>query len=233
VSKHGNIFSSESQSWNFENVPWTVGRDFTSPTCATCHVSLLATEDGTVITERSHKMMDRLDWRIFGLIYAHPQPLSPDTTIIRNKAGLPLPTELSGEPVSEFLIGPKEQAVRKENMQTVCLSCHTSSWTDGHFRRFENSIYTTNEMTLSATNILINAWEKGYAKGIAQKDSIFNETIEKLWVEHWLFYANSIRFASAMAGADYGVFANGRWYMTKNLQEMVDWLKLKSNKEGR
>jgi hydroxylamine dehydrogenase len=30
-----------------------------------------------------------------------------------------------------------------------------------------------------------------------------------------------------MAGADYGVFANGRWYMAKNIQEMADWLEFK------
>jgi hypothetical protein len=29
------------------------------------------------------------------------------------------------------------------------------------------------------------------------------------WPEHGLFYDDSIRFSSAMAGADYGVFANG------------------------
>jgi hypothetical protein len=62
---------------------------------------------------------------------------------------------------------------------------------------------------------------------LAQNDSIFNEAIEKKWVEQWLFYANSTRFASAMAGADYGVFANGRWYLSKNLQEMMDWLEFK------
>jgi hypothetical protein len=42
-----------------------------------------------------------------------------------------------------------------------------------------------------------------------------------------LFYANSTRFSSAMMGADYGVFANGRWYMAKNVQEMRDWLEFK------
>ena len=68
---------------------------------------------------------------------------------------------------------------------------------------------------------------KGAAKGLTQKDSIFNEAIEKKWVEQWLFYANSTRFASAMAGADYGVFANGRWYLNKNIQEMMDWLEFK------
>jgi hydroxylamine dehydrogenase len=30
-----------------------------------------------------------------------------------------------------------------------------------------------------------------------------------------------------MAGGDYGVFGNGRWYMNKNIQEMVDWLEFK------
>jgi hypothetical protein len=33
-----------------------------------------------------------------------------------------------------------------------------------------------------------------------------------------------------MAGADYGVFANGRWYMSKNIQEMMDWLEFKLQK---
>ena len=89
------------------------------------------------------------------------------------------------------------------------------------------SLKTTNDMTLTATRILLSAWDKGVAKGLAHEDSIFNEAIEKKWVEQWLFYANSTRFSSAMAGADYGVFANGRWYMSKNIQEMFDWLQLK------
>jgi hydroxylamine dehydrogenase len=33
-----------------------------------------------------------------------------------------------------------------------------------------------------------------------------------------------------MAGADYGAFANDRWYMNKNIQEMADWLELKRQK---
>ena len=90
-------------------------------------------------------------------------------------------------------------------------------------------------MTLTATQILATAWEKGAAQGLPQSAPIFDEAIEKMWVEHWLFYANSIRYASAMAGADYGVFANGRWYLSKNIQEMADWLdfKLKGMQEKR
>jgi hydroxylamine dehydrogenase len=227
VSKHGNLYSSLSGSWNFDNVPWVVGNDFTAPTCAGCHVSLIVTDDGQVVTPRSHRMNDRLSWRIFGLIYAHPHPKSPNTTIIKNRAGLPLPTELTGEPVSQYLIDKKEQAERRAEMEKLCRSCHASGWVQGHFARFDNSVKTTNEMTLTATGILMTAWEKKAALGLPQGANIFDEAIEKMWVEEWLFFANSTRFASAMAGADYGAFANGRWYMSKNLQEMLDWLEFK------
>lgn len=227
VSKHGNIFSSLGDSWNFEGVPWVLGDDLTAPTCATCHVSLVVNQDGEALAERTHRMSDRLSWRLFGLVYAHPHPKSPDTTIIINKAGLPLPTELTGEPAADFLIDAAEQGKRGTTMQGVCLGCHGKGWVDGHFARFENTIKTTNQETLAATKILIAAWEAGVAKGPAQDDSIFNEAIERKWVEQWLFFANSTRFASAMAGADYGVFANGRWYLSKNLQEMAEWLKSK------
>lgn len=227
VSKHGNIFSSLGEKWNFAAVPWTVGKDFSAPTCAACHASLVATADGDVVAERTHQMNDRTPWRLFGLIYAHAHPKSPDTTIMRNKAGLSLPTELTGEPAREYLIDAKEQGRRRENMQRLCVTCHSQEWVDGHYVRFERTIEATNAMTLTATKILLTAWEKGAAKGLAQNDSIFNEAIERMWVEQWLFYANSTRFASAMSGADYGVFANGRWYMSKNVQAMADWLEFK------
>lgn len=227
VSKHGNIYSAMGKSWNYKAVPWAIGKDFSAPTCATCHVSLLVSENGDIVAQRTHQMNDRIPWRIIGLVYAHPHPKSPDTTIIRNKAGLPLPTELTGEPVAEYVIDAKEQAKRRKAMQRVCLTCHSHGWVEGQFARFENTIRTTNEMTLTATKILLAAWDKGAAKGLAHHDSIFNEAIEKKWVEQWLFFANTTRYASAMVGADYGAFANGRWYMSKNIQAMIDWLEFK------
>lgn len=231
VSKHGNIYDASSKEWNFNNVPWVPGRDFTAPTCAVCHISLLTTEDGEVVVKRTHQMNDRLPFRLFGLIYAHPHPESADTTIIKNKQGLPLPTELTGEPVSSFLIDGKEMEKRQKKMEKVCAPCHSYEWVEGHFARLKNTIKTTNEMTRTATDILITAWENKAALGLDQGDSIFNEEIEKMWVKQWLFYANSTRFASAMGGADYGVFANGRWFMAENIQLMKDWLEFKLEKD--
>ena len=107
-SKHGNIFSAHQDSWDFKNVPWTIGQDFTAPTCAACHISLVVNTEGDVVAERSHQMNNRLPWRIFGLIYAHPHPLQPDTTVIRNKDGLPLPTDFEGGYAKQFLIGEEQ-----------------------------------------------------------------------------------------------------------------------------
>ncbi len=224
VSKHGNIHSALGKDWDFQAVPWKLGKDITAPTCAACHVSLLVSEKGDVLAERTHQMNDRLSWRIFGLVYAHAHPKSPDTTIIKNEAGLPLPTELTGAPAASYLIDGDEQAKRQEAMKKICLTCHSQGWVNGHYARLENTLRTSNKMTLAATKVLLTAWDKGAARGLAQGESIFDEALEKKWVEQWLFFANSARYASAMAGADYGVFADGRWYMSKNVQEMKDWL---------
>lgn len=223
VSKHGNIYSSLKGQWNFDAVPWTVGKDFSGPTCATCHVALLVDQEGETVAQRTHEMGNRLPWRILGLIYSHAHPRSPSTSIIKNKEGLPLPTSLDGKPASGFLIDSDEQAVRQAALQKVCRACHSLGWVDGHWKRFENTIRTTNRMTLTATGIQRKAWDEKVAR---MKPNPFDEAIEKKWVQQWLFYANSTRFASAMMGADYGVFANGRWYLSKNVQEMLDRLKL-------
>ena len=224
VSKHGNVFASMGHGWNFSNVPWTVGKDFTAPTCAACHVSLVVKPDGEIVAQRTHQMNDRSAWRIMAVPYAHAHPKSPDTWTIRNKADLPLMVELDGSPVSSALITEEEQERRRGLMRKVCMSCHARDWVEGHFERFGHAIDYSNKMTLAATKVLASAWESGAAKGLESNASIFDEQIEVMWVEQWLFFANSVRFASAMAGSDYGVFANGRYKLATNLREMIELL---------
>lgn len=225
VSVHGNIFKSKGDTWNFDAVPWTVGKDFTAPTCATCHASEVVDDNGNVLAERTHQFNDRLEHRIFGLPYAHPHPIDADTTKIKNKAGLPLPTELTGEPVPKYLINEDTMAKRRQRMQDVCLACHSQQWVKGHFAKLNHTIETTNHMTLQATKMISQAWEEGLAQGLPQQASISDEALEYKWIEQWLFFGNSVRFATAMGGVDYGAFANGRWYQAKNLQEIHDWMK--------
>jgi len=228
ASKHGNIFSAMNTSWNFKAVPWTIGKDFTAPTCAACHISLLVNEDENVVAERTHQMNNRLPWRIFGLIYAHPHPKEPDTRSIRNKDGLPLPTDFAGGFASDYLIDNEEMQIRRDAMQAACLNCHGSSWVEGQWDRFENTIKTTNAETLTATMIMNDIWRLGYATGAEKNSSPFDEAVEKRWTDTWLFYANTTRFASAMGcGGDYGVFADGRYHLSKAIMDLNDWLKLR------
>jgi mono/diheme cytochrome c family protein len=229
-SKHGNIYLSKGNSWNFTNVPWKAGEDFKAPTCAACHNSLLVSPDNTLIAERSHNFGSRLWARLFGLIYSHPQPKSGDTTIIKNKDGLPLPVTFTGEPASEYLLDQSEQENRLQTMSRVCNSCHGIDWINGHFTKLGNTLKETNAMTLAATKLISDVWENG----IEDKTNPFDESIEQLWIKQWLFYSNSIRYASAMTGApDYTSFKNGWWHLNENLQNMKDWTEFKKVKKDR
>jgi uncharacterized protein with PIN domain len=227
ASKHGNIYTSKRQAWDFQPTPWVVGRDFTAPTCAVCHISLVADPDGGIVNERTHEMKNRLSWRIFGLIYAHPQPKSPDTTVIRNKDGLPLPTDFNGGLAGEYLLSPEEQDANTATMQATCLACHDKSWVQGHWQRFANTIQETNAATLALTDIMNEIWTRGYARGPGQNESPFDEAVERKWSDAWLFYGNTVRFASAMAGGgDYGVFADGRYRLKQTVMELHEWLEM-------
>jgi hypothetical protein len=226
ASKHGNIFSAMNSKWNFTAVPWTIGNDFSAPTCATCHISLVIDSNGVVVNQRTHQMNDRLGWRIFGLIYAHPQPKEPETHKIRNRAGLSLPTDFDGGIAANHLIDLDEQKLRRQTMQNTCLNCHSTFWVKGHFEGLDNTIRASNAEVLTATGLVSKAWKRGFARGPDQKGSPFDEFIERRWSDVWLLYANNIRFASAMGGGgDYGVFADGRYHLTNALLEMQDWLK--------
>lgn len=225
VSKHGNIFSAHQQEWNFENVPWEVGKDFTAPTCATCHTSLVAVAGDVreVVAKRTHDFGARLYKRIFGLIYSHAQPKSGDTSVIKNADGLPLPTTFLGQPAEEFLIDEEEQVARLETMKSVCKTCHSTDWTNQHFEKFEHTVDEVDQMVLASTALMAQAWEQG----VAEQANPFDEGIEQLWVKQWLFYANTVRYASAMTGAQkYTAFTDGWWDLTHNLQNIKDHIEM-------
>jgi hypothetical protein len=159
------------------------------------------------------------------LFYAHPHPQNPDTTRIRNKDGQPLPVSSDGEFAADFLIDKKERELRRRTMQAACLNCHDSSWVNGQWQRFEQTIKETNANILLATTIMDEIWRKEYAD---RENNPFDEAVEKKWTDIWQFYANTVRFASAMGcGGDYGVYAGGRYQLSRTIMELNDWLELR------
>ncbi len=220
-SKHGNIYSTMKKDVNWKDVPWTAGEDFSFPSCATCHSSLVTDPEGNVIADRTHDFGSRLWVRLFGLIYSHPQPVSGNTSIIINDDGLPMPTTFAGTKASGFLISGEEQLKRQKNMQKICSACHSTDWSDKWFAKMDSTIAETDKMTATATKIMSEAWEKG----LANSANPFDEALELDWVKQWLFYANSVRYSGAMSGPDYAAFKNGWWELTNNLLKMQDKVK--------
>jgi hydroxylamine dehydrogenase len=215
-SKHGNIFDSYGEKWEWETVPWTVGKDFKAPTCAACHNSLVVSSTGTVVTQRSHDFGARLWVRIFGLTYSHPQPKSGATYTIKNSDGLPLPTTFGNVPASGYLLSREEQQQRKSVMKGGCLACHGASWVDQQIAKIDSTNHEADQMVLAATQVLSGAWKAN----LADQKNPFDESLEKRWVVQWLFYANSVRYATAMIGPDYAAFKNGWWDLARNLELM-------------
>ncbi|UCF30059.1 MAG: hydroxylamine oxidase [bacterium] len=223
-SKHGNIYLSKWKEWDFTAVPWVMGEDFRAPTCAVCHNSLVTNPDGDVIARRTHDFGARLWVRLFSLVYSHPQPRDGDVTVIRNADGLPLPTTFTGQPATEYLIDGPVAEKRQAAMVAVCNGCHSTDWINGHFDKLDRTIEETDRMILTTTRLMTEVWERGIEDGT----NPFDETIEKMWLKQWLFYGNSIKYASAMTGApDYAAFKNGWWEMSRNLREMADMMDIK------
>ena len=163
-SKHGNIVASEGDKYNWDAVPWVVGRDFRSPTCATCHNALVTDQDGGVIAERTQDFAQRLWLRIFGLPYSHPQPVNGETWKLRNRAGQTLPVDLAdGKPAPKGLIDAKEQQRRRGNMEAICGACHGTDWSQKFLNDMEEVARDADKSVKAATALMTQAWEKGVA----------------------------------------------------------------------
>ena len=135
------------------------------------------------------------------------------------RAPLPLSGQLGQEP--DCL----EEDEQDANTRTRQVACHDTSWVQGHWQRYGNTIRQTNATTLTLTDIMNEGWMRGYARGLGQGESPFDEALERKWSDAWLFYANTVRFASAMAGGgDYGVFADGRYQLSQTVAELHEWL---------
>lgn len=216
-SKHGNIVLSESAKYDWSAVPWKVGTDFKSPTCAACHNALVTNPAGDeVIAERTHNFSDRLWLRIFGLPTSHPQPARGNTTTLVNADGQPLPVTFSGVPAAEGLIDAEEMAARKATMTAVCRACHSTDWVAGHFEQFDTLVAEVDHMVLQTTALMSKAWESG----LADPTNPFDEALEHLWVNQWLINANAARYASAMNGQDFATFKYGWWGLSQTLAKM-------------
>ena len=86
--------------------------------------------------------------------------------------------------------------------------------------RLDVAIENADKMVIAATDLMDLAWNRS----IADPSNPFDESLEHLWIAQWLFYANSVRYAAAMMGPDYGTFKNGWWYLSTNIDKMHGYI---------
>lgn len=69
---------------------------------------------------------------------------------------------------------------------------------------------------LEGTQIMGDIWKRDLAIDHIKGANPFDAFMEKAWSDLWLFYTNSVRFASAMGG-ECGFFAEGGCHATKSI----------------
>ena len=218
-SKHGNIFELTGENWNWEALPWRVGLDFTTPTCATCHMSTLATPDGKIVVQGTHDLRRRIVWDSMHF-FAFPKPKWPDHTqnsilkgasqltgagLLENSvafkgykivSGPKTSLALPNLPVVEYYGELKEH--RKE-MKTVCKLCHSSQWVDNYF-----IVYDANQIDYNITaNFAFQLLQYAWKLGIHDPQNKLDEYMEFMWYYIWHCDGRRWRAGAAMMGPSF------------------------------
>ncbi len=207
-SKHGNIYDSEGEEWNWVNLPWRPGIDFRAPTCATCHMSTLADKNGKMIVKGTHDFGERLVWEAqakwsFGQTY-YPDPLAHKNGFAKKRPDWKNPLELGNAALSS----PDNPRGR---MMAICKSCHASDWIYSYFTWYD-SINTDYNVTWAYANALLkSAYKMGIqenrnGKVVMDRKVLGDDTdeyMEMMYYYIWHHDGRRWRMGAAMMGPDY------------------------------
>jgi len=198
-SKHGINFYAKKDQMNLKAKKWVVGEDYhVAPTCATCHISATRTQGIT------HDVGERISWTL-------RPPISVKLNMVRldngdeydAPAGVPLPKvgEIDNSPKGK---GAKVTQIltweqRRQNMQDVCRTCHSSSVIKGHYQQFDNVVDLYNDKFAKP---IAAAMKELADRGYITK-APFDEAIEWTWWEIWHHEGRRARHGASMMGPDY------------------------------
>jgi hydroxylamine dehydrogenase len=177
-SKHGNIYGSSGESWNWDVPPGQWGpRDIVAPTCATCHMSAFGGVKG------SHDAGARLYWE-----------LQPKKSVPQWKS-----PEQSKDYIKTFESDKKLAERQRGEMKKICGQCHSTRWTDSYFVEFDKVVSDYNMLWYKVDTMLKDA----YTEGLISKDNPIDETPE---IQHYLIWHHDgrrWRMGASMMGPDY------------------------------
>jgi hypothetical protein len=183
-SKHGVAFRDLHQHMKLDGATWVLGTDYSqAPTCATCHMSGHSKNGGKI----THDPGERISW-------TNRPPVS-----------LVMDTDAQGQVIKETdpekrqaLIHSTWQTKRQE-MQQVCLHCHTAPYVDAFYKQYDDFVINYNEKFAKPGQKIMGALR-------AQKlitDAEFDEEIEWTWFYLWHHEGRRARHGASMMAPDY------------------------------
>ncbi len=193
-SKHGIAFVAHKDKLNMDRPKWIVGEDyFLAPTCATCHMS--ATKDMPV----THDVGMRISWN-----NRPPVSIRPETSDA--KLGLP------GKDV------PWQK--RRENMQNVCLSCHSTQWVENFYVQYDGLIELYHDK-FAKPGLALMKLAKPLMRPIP-----FGSKLDFIWFEIWHHEGRRARHGASMMGPDYthwhGMYEVAKNFYTEMIPELEE-----------
>ncbi len=105
----------------------------------------------------------------------------------------------------------------RKKMEQVCQQCHSPTWTQNFFARYDQAIENYNENYFKPAKRIMDDL---YAQGILTKWPVFDEEIEWVFYELWHHEGRRARMGAAMAGPDYAWW-HGFYDVKKTYQHLV------------
>jgi hypothetical protein len=200
ASKHGIAYYAHEDDLNMENSKWVLGEDYTAaPTCATCHMSAVRTNDGDLVPV-THDVGLRISWN-------NRPPVSIRPEISDKKLGLEKMAKVNWE-------------TRRNNMKDVCNVCHTPNYVDNFYIQYDGVIELYNSkfgkpggeiMKVVYDNNLITPMK-------------FDDVVEWTWWEIWHHEGRRARHGASMMAPDYthwhGLYEVAKHWYSKFIPEL-------------
>jgi len=193
-SKHGIIYNARVEEMNLESDKWVSGVDYwAAPTCATCHMSA-APGIG-----KTHNVGERISWNLRA-------PVSSKINLVKLANGQEFDVP-EGKPVPKVGDKAKGSKVvevlswkqRRENMETVCRSCHAEGMVTGFYYQLDALVDLYNEKFAKPIKAVMADLKK---QGLITPQP-FDDKIEWIWWEIWHHEGRRARHGASMSGPDY------------------------------
>ena len=183
-SKHGVAYRDLKDHMNLNAEKWVLGKDYTqAPTCASCHMSA-NTLNGEKVT---HDPGERISW-------TNRPPVS-----------LVMDTDAEGNVIKEADPAKRRELVastwqdKRQNMQQVCLHCHTDNYINSFYEQYDEFIVNYNEKFAKPGKMIMAALND---QGLLSKAQ-FDDKIEWTWFYLWHHEGRRARHGASMMAPDY------------------------------